>query len=219
MKKQAVLAAMLAGIGVSMILPQGNREILAAEAEIKTIQEPVQVTVQEKEEAKEVVPTVPQNPCRTYEEGMAAYITSVNETVTETEAMAMANCMLEQAEKRDIDANLLLAVAHTESTYYSDAVSCADYKGLMQTGDILAEEAGYSPESLFDPEVSIEVGAEYIEDQLENFDDDLCLALTAYNQGPGAVYEGNYDTGYAELTMKRVERIENFLQKGGYTGE
>ena len=216
MKKQAVLAVMFAGIGVSMILPQGDREILAAEAEIKTIQEPVQVTVQEKEETEEAVPAEPEH---TYEEGMAAYITSVNETVTETEAMTMAGCMLEQAEKRDIDANLLLAVAHTESTYYSDAVSCADYKGLMQTGDALAEEAGYSPESLFDPEVSIEVGAGYIEDQLENFDNDVCLALTAYNQGPGTVYEGSYDTGYAEVTMKRVERIESFLRKGGYVGD
>jgi len=151
-----------------------------------------------------------------YREGLAAYIVSVNQTVTEDDALDMVDCMLEQAAQHHMDEKLIMAIAHTESTYYSDAVSSADYKGLMQTGDVLAEEAGYSPDSLFDPEVSIAVGAEYISDQLETFDQDVSLALTAYNQGPGAVQLGNYSTGYADLTLERVENIETFLLEEGY---
>lgn len=150
-----------------------------------------------------------------YREGLAAYITSVNDTVTDSEALAMVDCILEQAEQYQMDEKLIMAVAQTESTYYSDAVSCANYKGLMQTGDVLAEEAGYSPEDLFNPEVSIAVGAGYIDDQLETFGD-VQLALAAYNQGPGAVYDGSYSTGYADLTLKRVENIEAFLLEEGY---
>jgi len=133
------------------------------------------------------------------------------------DALDMVDCMLEQAAQYHMDEKLIMAIAHTESTFYSDAVSYADYKGLMQTGDVLAEEAGYSPDALFDPEVSIAVGTEYICDQLESFDQDVCLALTAYNQGPGAVYGGTYDTDYAELTMRRVENIKTFLSQGGYS--
>ena len=44
-----------------------------------------------------------------------------------------------------------MAIAQNESTYYSDAVSCEDFKGLMQTGDGLAENAGYDPSQLFNP--------------------------------------------------------------------
>ncbi len=83
----------------------------------------------------------------------------------------------------------------------------------MQTGDILAESAGYTPESLFNPDISIKVGASYIKDKLEEFGDTR-LALTAYNQG--SVHSGNYSTDYADLTLRRAEDMENFLKEHGY---
>lgn len=221
MKKKILTAALVAGMGCLTILP------LTTEAEATAaLQEPVFVEVlpaepepadvTEEPVLEEVEAEASQPDCR---EGFAAYITSVNHTVTEKDALVMADSILEAAEDYDVDENLLLAIAHTESTYYSDAVSSADCKGLMQTGDALAEEAGYSPDALFDPEVSIAVGADYISDQLDTFDQDVELALTAYNQGPGAVYSGTYDTAYAELTLNRVQNIENFLSAGGYVQE
>ncbi len=231
MKKYMVLATMTMGIWFFIALPQSGEEIFAVEAVTEAVQAPIHVEVCEEEEAAQtetVQPaaeftgeqaTVPEEESEdnTYREGLAAYITSVNDTVSTGDALNMVDCMIEQAETYDIDEKLILAVAHTESTYYSDAVSYADYKGLMQTGDVLAEEAGYDPKELFNPEVSIEVGAAYISNQLETFDDDVSLALTAYNQGPGAVYDGTYDTEYAEMTMQRVGTIEDFLSTGGYT--
>lgn len=152
-----------------------------------------------------------------YKEGLAAYIKSVNGSVSDQEAEEMAAYFVEYGDKYNVDEKLVMAIAHTESTYYTDAVSCTDYKGLMQTGDILAEEAGYSPEELFDPEVSIDVGASYIGEKLEEFGDTK-LALTAYNQGSGSVYSGNYTTGYAETAMARAEAVEAFLIDHGYIG-
>lgn len=150
-----------------------------------------------------------------YRDGLAAYITTVNENVSDGEAEQMVDSIMDSAEKYDVDEKLVMAIAQTESTYYSDAVSYADYKGLMQTGDVLAEEAGYTPQQLFDPAVSIEVGTSYIDEKLEEFGDTR-LALTAYNQGAGTVYSGRYSTDYADLAMSRMKEVESFLEQNGY---
>ena len=135
--------------------------------------------------------------------------------MSNAEAEEIVDSVMECADKYDVDEKLVMAIAHTESTYYSDAVSCADYKGLMQTGDILAEEAGYTPQQLFDPAVSIDVGTSYIDEKLEEFGDTR-LALTAYNQGAGTVYSGEYSTDYADLAMARMRAVETFLTENGY---
>ncbi len=150
-----------------------------------------------------------------YRDGLAAYIQSVNDNVTNVEAGEIVDSIMTSAEKYDVDEKLVMAIAQTESTYYRDAVSCADYKGLMQTGDVLAEEAGYTPQQLFEPEVSIDVGTSYIDEKLDEFGDTR-LALTAYNQGAGTVYSGEYSTDYADLAMDRMEAVEDFLTENGY---
>ena len=223
MKNQIFMTAALLGMGLMTILPWCENEILIAEAATTMAQETAFVEVlPEEPETKDETQTVTADSSaagkyqKPYREGLAAYITSVNPTVTKEEALSMADAILAQSEVYGVDEKLILAIAHTESTYYSDAVSCADCKGLMQTGDHLAEEAGYEPDALFDPKVSIAVGTSYISEQIDNFDGDLSLALTAYNQGPSTVYEGNYDTTYAETTMERVESIETFLFSEGY---
>ena len=45
---------------------------------------------------------------------------------------------------------------------------------------------------------------------------DMRLALTAYNQGSGSVYSGNYTTGYADLALERADAMEDFLVNNGY---
>ncbi len=150
-----------------------------------------------------------------YRKGLSAYIRHVNRNVSRKEADAMVDSFVKYADEYNVDEKIVMAVAQTESCYYADVVSCADYKGLMQTGDILAENAGYAPERLFEPEISIKVGASYIRDKLDEFGDTR-LALTAYNQGSGSVHSGNYSTGYADLTIKRAEAMEAFLKEHGY---
>lgn len=150
-----------------------------------------------------------------YIEGLSAYIRHVNRNVSREESDSMAKSFVKYGRKYDVDEKVVMAVAHTESFYKSNAVSSADYKGLMQTGDGLAENAGYEPQQLFDPNVSIKVGARYLSIKLDEFDD-MRLALTAYNQGSGSVHSGNYSTGYADLAMSRAKAVEEFLQENGY---
>ena len=150
-----------------------------------------------------------------YLKGLVAYIRHVNRNVTEGEAAAMVRYFVEYADRYEVDEKIVMAIAQNESTYYCDAVSCEDFKGLMQTGDGLARNAGYDPTELFDPQVSIQVGARYLSIKLDEFGD-MRLALTAYNQGSGSVHSGNYSTGYADLAMARAKGMENFLQVNGY---
>ncbi|SCK02361.1 murein transglycosylase C [uncultured Eubacterium sp.] len=150
-----------------------------------------------------------------YLEGLSSYIRHVNRNVGKQESMDMAESFVKYAEKYGVDEKIVMAIAQNESCYYSDAVSCEDFKGLMQTGDGLARNAGYDPQELFNPAVSIKVGARYISMKLDEFGD-VSLALTAYNQGSGSVHSGNYSTGYAELAMARTAAMEDYLEENGY---
>lgn len=150
-----------------------------------------------------------------YLNGLSAYIRHINGNVSKAEADVMAESFVKYAEKYNVDEKIVMAVAQNESTYYSDAVSCENFKGLMQTGDGLAENAGYSPSELFNPEISIKVGSKYLSAKIDEFGD-IRLALTAYNQGSGSVHSGNYSTGYADLAINRAEAVEAFLQTNGY---
>lgn len=150
-----------------------------------------------------------------YIEGLAAYIHMINRNVTEVKAKDMARCFVKYAKEYQVDEKLVMAIAHNESTFYDDAVSCENFKGLMQTGDGLARNAGYSPDQLFDYEVSIKVGARYFSIKMDEFGD-ASLALTAYNQGSGSVHSGNYTTGYAQKAISRASEIENYVKQNGY---
>lgn len=152
-----------------------------------------------------------------YIEGLSAYIISVNRNVSKGEALDMARNFVKYSDEYGVDEKVVMAMAQGESTFYSDVVSSEDFKGLMQTGDNLAINAGYDPQELFKPEVSIKVGTKYLKAKMEEFGDTL-LALTAYNQGSGSVNSGNYSTGYAELVMDRADSIETFLIENGYKG-
>ena len=147
MRKRNILIHSILVVAFYFMFPQSTADSMAARAAAVQTAEPV--VVQEEEQTEGL-----------YRKDLAAYITSVNKAVTEEEAAEMVDCIMQQAEKHQLDERLIMAVAQTESTYYSDAVSSADYKGLMQTSDVLAEEAGYTPEDLFDPEVSIQIGSD-----------------------------------------------------------
>ncbi|ABM61911.1 transglycosylase SLT domain-containing protein [Halorhodospira halophila] len=93
-----------------------------------------------------------------------------------------------------VESCLLMAVARRESAFHRDAVSPAGARGLMQllpgTARQLAEEGGRpGPDvgGLFDPELNVRLGAEYLQKLLERFDGNRLKALAAYNAGPSRV--------------------------------
>lgn len=93
-----------------------------------------------------------------------------------------------------VDANLLRAVAWTESRGRNDAVSPKGARGVMQLMPATAAQLGVDPH---DPVANINGGAAYLAQQLATFHD-VPLALAAYNAGPGAVIRYRGVPPYAE---------------------
>jgi soluble lytic murein transglycosylase-like protein len=81
----------------------------------------------------------------------------------------------------------------------------------MQLMPATAERYGVN--DIWDPSQNLRGGARYLRDLLEQFDDDLMLALAAYNAGEGAVIRyGNRIPPYPE-TQNYVFKVIEFLQR------
>jgi soluble lytic murein transglycosylase-like protein len=93
---------------------------------------------------------------------------------------------VEQAAQRyGIEAALLHAVIAVESAYNARARSSRGAAGLMQLMPATARRYGVA--DVFDPAENVRAGAHYLRDLLKLFDNDLRLALAAYNAGEAAV--------------------------------
>lgn len=104
--------------------------------------------------------------------------------------LAFADSLRDAAVGEGVPPLLLAALVRQESAFNRLAGSSAGASGLTQvipaTGEQIAgtlDEAW--PADLFDPDVSLRLGASYLADQIEFFDGDVLAALAAYNGGPG----------------------------------
>ena len=84
-----------------------------------------------------------------------------------------------------VDAKLLHAVITVESGYNQTAVSPKGATGLMQLMPATARR--YGKFNLLEANENIRAGASYLRDLLAMFDNNLELALAAYNAGENAV--------------------------------
>jgi hypothetical protein len=91
----------------------------------------------------------------------------------------------EAADQYRLDSLLLAAVVQAESGFDPRAVSPRGARGLMQL--MPATAAHYGAVELTDPRTNVRVGARYLRELLVRFDDDVELALAAYNAGPANV--------------------------------
>ncbi|MCX7978682.1 MAG: lytic transglycosylase domain-containing protein [Bdellovibrionaceae bacterium] len=111
--------------------------------------------------------------------------------------------------KRKLDPIIVLSLIRQESTFLPEAISSANAIGLMQlvptTANELARELQLKkillPEDLFRPQTNIPLGIMYIRKMLNSFENNLPLALAAYNAGPGKLrrfISGRPDLRYGE---------------------
>lgn len=114
----------------------------------------------------------------------AERIRGINAAVSSENALAIAYCMLQQAEKYNIDPRLLFALVTQESRFNHRAVSSAGARGLGQL--MPGTAAGLGVRNSFDIAENLSGTASYISTQLNTFGR-LSLALAAYNAGPGNV--------------------------------
>ena len=106
---------------------------------------------------------------------------------------------------------LLHAVISVESGYNPAAVSKRGATGLMQIMPETAKRYGVS--NLLDPAQNIEAGARYLTDLMRLFNNDMDLALAAYNAGENAVIRsGNRIPPYAE-TVAYVPKVVGFYKR------
>lgn len=107
--------------------------------------------------------------------------------------------------------SLLHAVITAESAYDPGAVSIAGAVGLMQLMPDTARRYGVRDRK--DPYENIHGGSRYLRDLLIMFNNDLSLALAAYNAGEGAVKKyGNKVPPYAE-TQNYVRKVKEYYQQ------
>lgn len=102
---------------------------------------------------------------------------------------------------------LLEAVAYVESRFRVDAVSPKGALGMMQLMPTTASDLGVDPS---DPAQNAQGGATYLRQMLAMFDNNLELALAAYNAGPSAVIRHGGVPPYAE-TRAYVAAVMEYL--------
>ena len=95
----------------------------------------------------------------------------------------------------DWDWRLLASVAFHESRFDSQQSSWAGACGLMQLMPRTAANFGLDRHSVFDPELNIEAGVQYIKSlnmtfrQVENKEERILFILAAYNSGPAHILD------------------------------
>jgi soluble lytic murein transglycosylase len=137
--------------------------------------------------------------------------------------LAYADLLTEEALAAGLDPLLLAALIRQESLFEPMAESYAGARGLGQvmpaTGEGIAKSLGiegFVLDDLFRPSTSIRFAAFYVKAQLKHFDNQLLVALAAYNGGPGNTL--HWLEGTAEDLDLFVEAIgatqsRNYLQR------
>lgn len=113
---------------------------------------------------------------------------------------------IQSASKRyNVDADLISSVIAIESNFNPKAVSRRNARGLMQL--IPGTASRFGVQNIFDPRENIEAGTRYLGELLHRYDNDLILALAAYNAGPQRVQKYGRVPPFAE-TQSYVRRVK-----------
>ncbi|MDJ0848446.1 MAG: lytic transglycosylase domain-containing protein [Myxococcota bacterium] len=124
---------------------------------------------------------------------VAEFLATRRTALTREETDALAEVIVQESRRHELDTQLVLALMHVESRFDAFALSPVGAMGIMQvmpsTGKEMAGKLGipwHGAQTLFDPFVNVRVGVAYLK-QLESRYADIPTALAAYNWGPGHI--------------------------------
>lgn len=131
--------------------------------------------------------------------------TATPSTATGTAQSSSYDPLIEQAALRNgVDPAILHGLIQQESGFNPGSTSSAGAMGLTQLMPGTASSLGVA--NPLDPAESIEGGARYLKQMMDNFGGNTTDALAAYNAGPGAVTKYGGVPPYAE-TQSYVSKV------------
>ncbi|HTN73359.1 MAG TPA: transglycosylase SLT domain-containing protein [Methylomirabilota bacterium] len=131
--------------------------------------------------------------------------------------LAYWDTIKQKAQEREMDPYLVLAMIRQESLFDTRARSPAVALGLMQllpsTAARMAKQIGLPPpsnEQLFEPEINLTLGTQYLKGLLQRYSNNWFKAIAAYNAGEAAVdrWEKEIATDDIEEFVERIPYIE-----------
>jgi soluble lytic murein transglycosylase-like protein len=132
-----------------------------------------------------------------------------------TELTLYSSAVAEFSEMYNVPVPLILAVTEQESAFDPLAVSHAGAEGLMQimppTARECANDVKRSSYNIFRIKDNVQFGTWYLRKMLDEFKDDICLAVRAYNAGP--TYVKKYkDVKYPKETVEYHKKVLEYME-------
>jgi soluble lytic murein transglycosylase-like protein len=115
------------------------------------------------------------------------------------------------SDKHLLDADLIDSVIRAESGFNARAVSPKGARGLMQLMPDTAAKLGV--QDSFDPQSNVEGGTRYLRELMRLYNNDLAMALAAYNAGPHRVEQYHGVPPYRETRAYVSNVIRDYNRK------
>ena len=113
-----------------------------------------------------------------------SFLLLISSNVNSEDSLQIKKILIDQASGIGVPPTLALAVAKVESDFNPNALSSVGARGIMQIMPQTAqEEYGTAARSLWNPEINIQIGVDYLYKLFKQYDRRWDLALSHYNGG------------------------------------
>ncbi len=160
-----------------------------------------------------IISDTPKGPAaKTYSVAFVGSAFGVTKPAISRKAIEFDALIAENAAQHALHPDFVRAVIQAESAFNPRALSVKGAMGLMQL--MPATAAVYHVTNAFDPAQNIRAGVAYLKSLMTRFNDDVSLALAAYNAGPGAVEKYGRTVPPYKETRNYVARIRGNTGQG-----